>query len=152
MRTIFLIIFSIVFFKSNSEDRYRFDNECGIDNSLILAEVIYEMDSLFIQKMLNENCNLYLIAYFDTNGFVSKMVSTRRDADAISQLFIDEIKDYINSNNIQFYYCYDNDGGRMKKKPQSVPWITLSIPGGGLYQRKIIQYLKERKIIRKEDS
>lgn len=150
MRTIILIIFSIVFFKSNSEDRYRFDNECGIDNSLILAEVIYEIDSSFIQKMLNENCKLFLIAHLDTNGFVSKIESTPY-GDAISQLFLDEIKDYINSNNIQFYYCYNNDGGRMKKKPQRVPWITLSIPGG-LYQRKIIQYLKERKIIRKEDS
>jgi hypothetical protein len=150
MRTIFLIILSIVFFKSNSEDRYRFDNECGIDNSLILAEVIYEIDSSFIQKMLNENCKLFLIAHLDTSGFVSKIESTPY-GDAISQLFLDEIKDYINSNNIQFYYCYNNDGGRMKKKPQRVPWITLSIPGG-LYQRKIIQYLKERKIIRKEDS
>ena len=150
MRTIILIIFSLVFFKSNSEDRYRVDNECGIDNSLILAEVIYEIDSSFIQKMLNENCKLFLIAHLDTNGFVSKIESTPY-GDAISQLFLDEIKDYINSNNIQFYYCYNNDGGRMKKKPQRVPWITLSIPGG-LYQRKIIQYLKERKIIRKEDS
>ena len=54
--------------------------------------------------------------------------------------------DYITSNHIQFYYCYNNDGGRMKKKPQRVPWITLSIPGG-LYQRKIIQYLKKEKLL-----
>jgi hypothetical protein len=34
----------------------------------------------------------------------------------------------------------------MKKIPQRVPWVTLSILGGGLYQQKIIQYLKKEKL------
>ena len=152
MKTIILILISILSLELTAKDRYRSDVECGIDNSLILAEVIYELDSLFIQNMLNENCNLFMIVHFDTTGYVSKIKSSPPYRDAISQLFIEEIKDYINSNNIQFYYCYDNDGGRMTKKPQRLPWIILSIPGGGLYQQKIIQYLKERKIIRKEDT
>lgn len=53
--------------------------------------------------------------------------------------------DYITSNHIQFYYCYNSDS--MKKTPQRVPWVTLSILGGGLYQQKIIQYLKKEKLL-----
>lgn len=54
--------------------------------------------------------------------------------------------DYITSNHIQFYYC-DNNSDSMKKIPQRVPWVTLSILGGGLNQQKIIQYLKKEKLL-----
>ena len=55
---------------SAGEENIRLDNDCMLDNSIILTEVIYAIDSSFIQDMYDENCKILLFVNIDSSGCV----------------------------------------------------------------------------------
>ena len=104
----FIILINSNLFAKNSV--IRIGGDCMLDNSVILAEVLYALDSSFIQDMYDENCKLLLFIDIDvsTGNLLSIDVTTTQKASNVplSDSFLLKMEDYMINNSIKFYQCY----------------------------------------------
>lgn len=127
----------------------RLDDDCMLDNSILLTEIIQALDSSFIRSMFEENCKMILTAEVDTNGMIIKIdeKSSLMHSNVIFPYdFIQSIEDYAKSKSIRFSVCYQYEPGMtLDKINAKFPHkIRLGIPS--MIDGKYYKYLKDKNI------
>lgn len=127
----------------------RLDDDCMLDNSILLTEIIQALDSSFIRSMFEENCKMILTAEVDTNGMIIKIdeKSSLMHSNVIFPYdFIQSIEDYAKSKSIRFSVCYQYEPGMTldKIKAKFPHKIRLGIPS--MMFGRYYKYLKDKNI------
>lgn len=127
----------------------RLDDDCMLDNSILLTEIIQELDSSFIRTMFEENCKMILTAEVDTNGMIIKIdeKSSLMHSNVIFPYdFIQSIEDYAKSKSIRFSVCYQYEPGMTldKIKAKFPHKIRLGIPS--MMFGRYYKYLEDKNI------
>lgn len=123
-----------------------------LDNSVILAEVLYALDSSFIQNMYDENCKLLLFIDIDvsTGNLLSIDVTTTKKASNVplSDSFLLKMEEYMINNNNKFYQCCSPEPGLSldKIRISNTAHINIAIPSSS--HKRLLHYMKYRKMIR----
>lgn len=146
----FIILINSNLFAKNSV--IRIGGDCMLDNSVILAEVLYALDSSFIQNMYDENCKLLLFIDIDvsTGNLLSIDVTTTKKASNVplSDSFLLKMEEYMINNNIKFYQCCSPEPGLSldKIRISNTAHINIAIPSSS--HKRLLHYMKYRKMIR----
>jgi len=140
---------------SAGEENIRLDNDCMLDNSIILTEVIYAIDSSFIQDMYDENCKILLFVNIDSSGCVIDIdlkTTLKHSNFPFRHDILKKIEDYVKKERVKFYICYQKDPtditiDLLKKHEEYPHVINIAIPS--MFRRKHLKYMEERGIIKK---
>lgn len=156
MKNLIILSCIIILINSNLNAQngvIRLGGDCMLDNSKILANILFSVDSSFIQEMYEENCKILFIAKIDSNGNLLQINKQRTivlSSAILSNDFLQEVEDYIIANNILFYVCYSQEPGLKIKniKEENSYWINIGIPGLFEFQQNLLHYMESLKIIR----
>lgn len=126
---------------------------CMLDNSIILSNIIYTLDSTFIQDMYDENCKLILVVEIDSSGYLLKIedaMTLKRSNVIFRDSLLGRIEDYAKENYIQFHMCYQYVHGlkleHIKKEENNI--IDIGIPS--TMHHYLLDYMKTKGILRND--
>ena len=122
-----------------------------LDNSIKLANIIYTLDSTFIQDMYDENCKLILVAEIDSSGYLLniKDSTTLRASNVLfRESLLRRIEDYAKENNVQFHICYQYISGLKLEHIEKEDSYLINIGIPSILRQKIFDYMKIKGILR----
>ena len=102
--TLFLLMIIINANIKSQSKAIRIGGDCMLENSVILSEVLFALDSLFIQDMYDENCKLLLFASIDSEGNLINIdtnLTLKRSNVIFRDSLLQRMEEYIKSNNIK---------------------------------------------------
>ena len=124
---------------------------CMLDNSIILSNIIYTLDSTFIQDMYDENCKLILVVEIDSSGYLLniKDSTTLRASNVLfRESLLRRIEDYAKENNVQFHICYQYISGLKLEHIEKEDSYLINIGIPSILRQKIFDYMKIKGILR----
>lgn len=137
---------------SKGHQTIRIDgSDCMLDNSIKLANIIYILDSTFIQDMYDENCKLILVAEIDSSGYLLniKDSTTLRASNVLfRESLLRRIEDYAKQNNVQFHICYQYISGLKLEHIENEDSYLINIGIPSILRNKIFDYMKIKGILR----
>lgn len=149
--TLFLLMIIINANIKSQSKAIRIGGDCMLENSVILSEVLFALDSLFIQDMYDENCKLLLFASIDSEGNLINIdtnLTLKRSNVIFRDSLLQRMEEYIKSNNIKFYQCYLAEPGLTldKIRVRNTARINIAIPSSS--HKRLLHYMKYREMIR----